>query len=174
MSIDKGSHFLGAADELVLQEACKQKLTLVTFELRTTPPLLRLWAEHGIDRNCARQPIRRCPRREESQGRAQVRSGAQRLRPLERLVPQLPRHSRRAKEAGRITTSAEGNGAEFLPSPNLRRPPAEIGFRVSYTIQSPANLAEILACNIPGTKELLAQNPGTTRSSLVMPRMARG
>jgi hypothetical protein len=42
-------HFLSAADDLVLQEAHKQQLTLVTFDLRTIPPLLRLWAEHGVD-----------------------------------------------------------------------------------------------------------------------------
>ena len=42
-------HFLGASDELVLQEAHKQRLTLVTFDLRTIPPLLRRWAEQGID-----------------------------------------------------------------------------------------------------------------------------
>lgn len=45
----EGGHFLAASDEMVLQEAHKQKLTLVTFDLRTIPPLLRLWAEHGID-----------------------------------------------------------------------------------------------------------------------------
>ena len=42
-------HFLSAGDDLVLQEAHEQKLTLVTFDLRTIPPLLRLWAEQGID-----------------------------------------------------------------------------------------------------------------------------
>jgi hypothetical protein len=45
----EGGHFLSAADELVLQEAHQQKLTLVTFDRRTIPPLLRLWAEQGID-----------------------------------------------------------------------------------------------------------------------------
>jgi hypothetical protein len=45
----KGGHFLGAADEVVLKEAHRQKLTLVTFDLRTIPPLLRLWVEQGID-----------------------------------------------------------------------------------------------------------------------------
>ena len=45
----EGGHFLSASDELVLQEAHRQKLTLVTFDLRTIPPLLRLWAEQGID-----------------------------------------------------------------------------------------------------------------------------
>jgi hypothetical protein len=45
----EGGHFLSASDELVLQEAHKQRLTLVTFDLRTIPPLLRSWAEQGID-----------------------------------------------------------------------------------------------------------------------------
>lgn len=45
----EGGHFLGAPDGLVLAEAHKQKLTLVTFDLRTIPPLIRLWAEQGID-----------------------------------------------------------------------------------------------------------------------------
>jgi hypothetical protein len=46
-------HLLSAADDLVLLEAHKQKLTLVTFDLRTMPPLLRLWAERGIDHSGA-------------------------------------------------------------------------------------------------------------------------
>ena len=45
----EGGHYLGATDQLVLQEAHRQKLTLVTFDLRTIPPLLRLWAEQGVD-----------------------------------------------------------------------------------------------------------------------------
>lgn len=45
----EGGHFLSASDELVLQEAHKQRLTLGTFDLRTIPPLLRSWAEQGID-----------------------------------------------------------------------------------------------------------------------------
>jgi hypothetical protein len=44
-----GGHFLSAGDDLVLREAHQQKLTLVTFDLRTIPPLLRLWAEQGMD-----------------------------------------------------------------------------------------------------------------------------
>ncbi|MHB1308695.1 MAG: hypothetical protein ACYC23_16570, partial [Limisphaerales bacterium] len=36
-------------DEVVLQEAHRRQLTLVTFDLRTIPPLLRQWAEQGID-----------------------------------------------------------------------------------------------------------------------------
>jgi len=37
--------FLGIADELILQEAAAQKLTLVTYDKRTIPPLLKMWAE---------------------------------------------------------------------------------------------------------------------------------
>ena len=40
---------MGAADEVVLREAQKQRLTLVTFDLRTIPPLLRSWSEQGFD-----------------------------------------------------------------------------------------------------------------------------
>ncbi len=42
-------HFLGADDETVLEEAREQGLTLVTFDLRTVPPLLRRWAEQSVD-----------------------------------------------------------------------------------------------------------------------------
>jgi hypothetical protein len=45
----ENGHFLGAAHEVLLSEAYSRKLTLVTFDLRTIPPLLRLWAEQGID-----------------------------------------------------------------------------------------------------------------------------
>ena len=45
----EGGHFLSATAEVVLREAHKQKLTLVTFDLKTIPPLLRVWAEQGID-----------------------------------------------------------------------------------------------------------------------------
>jgi hypothetical protein len=45
----ESGHFLSAEDELVLQEAHQRRLTLVTFDLRTIPPLLRTWAEQGID-----------------------------------------------------------------------------------------------------------------------------
>lgn len=45
----ESGHFLGAKDELILQEAHQQGLTLVTFDLRTIPPLLRAWAEQGVD-----------------------------------------------------------------------------------------------------------------------------
>jgi hypothetical protein len=45
----QGGHFLGAPDELVLREAFQQRLTLVTFDLRTIPPLLRSWTGQGVD-----------------------------------------------------------------------------------------------------------------------------
>lgn len=45
----EGGHFLSADDERLLQEAHRQRLTLVTFDLRTIPPLLRRWAEQGLD-----------------------------------------------------------------------------------------------------------------------------
>jgi hypothetical protein len=45
----EGGHFLSASDEVVLREAHERGLTLVTFDVRTLPPLLRCWAEQGID-----------------------------------------------------------------------------------------------------------------------------
>lgn len=44
-----GGQFLGASDELVLREAHKHRLTLVTYDLRTVPSLLRAWAIEGND-----------------------------------------------------------------------------------------------------------------------------
>lgn len=41
--------FLGLPDELLLQEAAAQNLTLVTFDRRTIPPLLKKWAESGYE-----------------------------------------------------------------------------------------------------------------------------
>lgn len=41
--------FLGLADELFLAEAARQHLTLVTYDRRTIPPVLKLWAEEGRD-----------------------------------------------------------------------------------------------------------------------------
>ncbi len=43
--------FLGASDELLLQEAAPKKLTLVTYDLHTIPILLKHWA--GLERNHA-------------------------------------------------------------------------------------------------------------------------
>ena len=45
----RDGHFLSAADELILREAHEGTLTLVTFDRRTIPSLLRSWAEQGID-----------------------------------------------------------------------------------------------------------------------------
>ena len=39
--------FLGQEDAACLQEAAMQKLTLVTYDRRTIPPLLKAWAEEG-------------------------------------------------------------------------------------------------------------------------------
>jgi len=39
--------FLGQEDSACLQEAAVQKLTLVTYDRRTIPPLLKIWAEKG-------------------------------------------------------------------------------------------------------------------------------
>lgn len=40
-------NFLGKDDSVCLLEAAKQRLTLVTYDRRTIPPLLKLWAEEG-------------------------------------------------------------------------------------------------------------------------------
>jgi hypothetical protein len=39
--------FLGREDSACLREAVVQKLTLVTYDCRTIPPLLKNWAEEG-------------------------------------------------------------------------------------------------------------------------------
>ena len=39
--------FLGSSDELILAAAASQRLTLVTYDCRTIPPLLKIWAESG-------------------------------------------------------------------------------------------------------------------------------
>jgi len=41
--------FLGQTDEQLLQEAAAQGLTLVTYDRKTIPPLLKVWAEAGLD-----------------------------------------------------------------------------------------------------------------------------
>ena len=41
----EGGAFLGKEDATCLLEAAKQGLTLVTYDRRTIPPLLKLWAE---------------------------------------------------------------------------------------------------------------------------------
>ena len=40
-------NFLGKEDSVCLLKAAKQSLTLVTYDRRTIPPLLKLWAEEG-------------------------------------------------------------------------------------------------------------------------------
>jgi hypothetical protein len=40
-------NFLGQEDAACLEAAASQRLTLVTYDLRTIPPLLKNWAEEG-------------------------------------------------------------------------------------------------------------------------------
>jgi hypothetical protein len=42
-----GGDFLGKDDSACLLEAAAQRLTLVTYDRRTIPPLLKIWAEEG-------------------------------------------------------------------------------------------------------------------------------
>jgi hypothetical protein len=41
-------NFLGQEDDACLKEATAQRLTLVTYDRRTIPPLLKAWAEEGL------------------------------------------------------------------------------------------------------------------------------
>jgi hypothetical protein len=43
----EGGNFLGQEDAACLREAAVQRMTLVTYDLRTIPPLLKVWAEEG-------------------------------------------------------------------------------------------------------------------------------
>jgi len=43
----QGGEFLGKDDSACLLEAGRQGLTLVTYDRRTLPPLLKVWAEEG-------------------------------------------------------------------------------------------------------------------------------
>jgi hypothetical protein len=43
----ESGNFLGKEDSVCLLEAARQRLTLVTYDRRTIPPLLKLWAEEG-------------------------------------------------------------------------------------------------------------------------------
>jgi hypothetical protein len=43
----EGGNFLGQDDAACLREAAVQRLTLVTYDRRTIPPLLKTWAEEG-------------------------------------------------------------------------------------------------------------------------------
>ena len=45
----EAGRFLGIADDLLLSEAAVQILTLVTYDRRTIPPLIKMWAEAGHD-----------------------------------------------------------------------------------------------------------------------------
>ena len=40
-------NFLGCDDFAILREAAVQQLTLVTYDRRTIPPILKTWAEEG-------------------------------------------------------------------------------------------------------------------------------
>jgi hypothetical protein len=42
-----GGSFLGKDDSALLREAAAQRLTLVTYDRRTIPPVLKAWAEEG-------------------------------------------------------------------------------------------------------------------------------
>lgn len=43
----EGGKFLGQPDSVCLEQAAAQRLTLVTYDRRTIPPLLKAWAEEG-------------------------------------------------------------------------------------------------------------------------------
>jgi hypothetical protein len=43
----ESGNFLGKEDSVCLLEAARQRLTLVTYDRRTIPPLLKLWAEES-------------------------------------------------------------------------------------------------------------------------------
>jgi len=45
----EGGRFIGLGDDSLLAEAATQKLTLVTYDRRTIPPLLKMWAEAGME-----------------------------------------------------------------------------------------------------------------------------
>jgi hypothetical protein len=45
----EGGRFMGLADDSLLREAAAQGLTLVTYDRKTIPPLLKTWAEAGRD-----------------------------------------------------------------------------------------------------------------------------
>ncbi|MFZ0772853.1 MAG: hypothetical protein WCA49_00230 [Candidatus Sulfotelmatobacter sp.] len=44
----ENGRFLGLDDHACLREAAAQGLTLVTYDRRTIPPLLKTWAEEGL------------------------------------------------------------------------------------------------------------------------------
>jgi hypothetical protein len=45
----EGGSFLGQEDAACLRKAAAKELTLVTYDRRTIPPLLKAWAEQGLD-----------------------------------------------------------------------------------------------------------------------------
>ena len=45
LNVWQEGNFLGQDDATILGEAAVQKLTFVTYDRRTVPPLLKLWAE---------------------------------------------------------------------------------------------------------------------------------
>ena len=47
MSVWEGGNFLGQDDSACLRRAASRRLTLVTYDRRTIPPLLKAWAEEG-------------------------------------------------------------------------------------------------------------------------------
>ena len=47
MADREGGDFPGKEDSACLLEAAEQCLTLVTYDRRTIPPLLKIWAEEG-------------------------------------------------------------------------------------------------------------------------------
>ncbi len=45
----EGGAYLGQDDAACLKHAARQNLTLVTYDRRTIPPLLKIWTEQGQD-----------------------------------------------------------------------------------------------------------------------------
>ncbi|HTW94718.1 MAG TPA: hypothetical protein VMD30_08000 [Tepidisphaeraceae bacterium] len=45
----RGGQFMGAPDPVFMQQAARERLTLVSYDLRTIAPLLKSWLEQGID-----------------------------------------------------------------------------------------------------------------------------
>jgi len=44
-----GGGYLGITDEAILRSALTEGVTFVTYDVRTVPPLLKSWAEQGLD-----------------------------------------------------------------------------------------------------------------------------
>jgi len=43
----ENGNYLGVSDDILLEAASAQSLTLVTYDRKTIPPLLKIWAESG-------------------------------------------------------------------------------------------------------------------------------